>query len=88
MLFILSAVSSRVGVHAFLEWTWSYEGEGFSANGTLYTTKTTDIEGYYTIKAITGRRNGVEIVELTDIGVPVPGVSVYGSFPVIFVRSC
>ena len=72
-LLLLSAATSSVGVHALLEWTWSYEGDNFTAAGTLHTTKTTDIEGYYTIKAITGQRNGVEIVELTDIGVPVPG---------------
>ena len=70
---MLHTAARGLGVQAELEWSWSYQAEGISAGGTLYTERTTDIEGYYTITSITGERNGIPIAELTEIGVPVPG---------------
>ena len=56
-----------------MEWGWEYHGDGIVANGTLHTKTTEDDEGYYTITSISGERNGVKIVQLTEIGVPIPG---------------
>ena len=50
-----------------------YEGDGFAARGTLVTEEMADDEGFYNITSITGERNGIKIVELTEVGVPIPG---------------
>jgi hypothetical protein len=54
-------------------WTWSYTGAGFAASGTITTSDTPNVDGFYSITGISGSRNGKAIVSLLPAGTAVPG---------------
>jgi len=58
-------------------WSWDYIAAGISAGGTFTTTDTPGADGFYTITAITGLRNGVAITGLQPAGSAIPGNDPY-----------
>jgi len=58
-------------------WSWHYGATGVSAAGTFTTTDNPDQDGYFTITAITGSRNGVAITGLQPAGSAIPGNDPY-----------
>jgi len=58
-------------------WSWDYNAAGIAAGGTFTTTDTPGSDGFYTITAITGFRNGVAIVGLEPAGSAIPGNDPY-----------
>lgn len=58
-------------------WSWDYGAVGIAAGGTFTTTDTPDSDGFYTITAITGSRNGVAITGLEPAGSAIPGNDPY-----------
>lgn len=58
-------------------WHWDYSATGISAAGTFTTTDAPDADGFYTITAITGSRNGVAITGLEAAGSAIPGNDPY-----------
>lgn len=58
-------------------WSWDYNAAGIAAGGTFTTTDTPGSDGFYTITAITGFRNGVAITGLEPAGSAIPGNDPY-----------
>jgi len=58
-------------------WHWDYNAAGIAAAGTFTTTDTPGPDGFYTITAITGMRNGVAITGLEPAGSAIPGNDPY-----------
>jgi hypothetical protein len=58
-------------------WYWDYSAAGIAAAGTFTTTETPDADGFYTITAISGLRNGVAITGLEPAGSAIPGNDPY-----------
>lgn len=58
-------------------WSWDYNAAGIAAAGTFTTTDTPDSDGFYTITAIGGLRNGVVITGLEAAGSAIPGNDPY-----------
>jgi hypothetical protein len=58
-------------------WSWDYNAAGIAAAGTFTTTDTPGSDGFYTITAITGLRNGVAITGLEPAGSAIPGNGPY-----------
>jgi len=58
-------------------WHWDYNAAGIAASGTFTTTDTPDPDGFYTITAITGLRNGVAITGLEPADSAIPGNDPY-----------
>src|SRR6202046_2438581 len=56
-----------------LEWSWSYEGEGVTASGSLTTKDAPHADGFYEITGIKGEMNGVAITGLQPAGTSIPG---------------
>jgi len=57
--------------------SWDYNAAGIAAAGTFTTTDTPDPDGFYTITAIGGLRNGVAITGLEAAGSAIPGNDPY-----------
>ncbi len=58
-------------------WDWNYSAAGIAAAGTFTTSDAPDTDGFYTITAITGSRNGVAITGLEPAGSAIPGNDPY-----------
>jgi hypothetical protein len=56
-----------------LTWKWDYSGTGINAKGTFITDDTPNIDGFYQITGIKGKRNGEKIIGLQPTGTPIPG---------------
>ena len=61
---------------ARLKWTWEYgatDGHSPTAQGRLWTNAKPNDDGFYRVKAIKGRRDGVKIDSLLPAGTNIPG---------------
>lgn len=58
-------------------WNWHYSATGIAAGGILTTGDAPDADGFYTITAIAGSRNGVAITGLEPAGSAIPGNDPY-----------
>lgn len=64
---------------AALTWNWSYEravdssGPAVQALGQITTTDSPDLNGFYSITAVTGQRNTVKITSFISTGLSIPG---------------
>ena len=70
--FVISATVSQQA-NANLLWDWRYSATDIAAAGTFTTTDTADSNGFYSILAISGERNGVAITGLQPAGTAIPG---------------
>lgn len=73
---VFAGMALSVPAHA-LTWAWSYAGNGISAHGSFTTTDTQNAKGYYTITAISGTRNDIQITGLQPAGTGIPGNTAY-----------
>jgi hypothetical protein len=72
----LAVLASAPPVQA-ATWSWDYSAAGIAASGTFMTTDVPDSDGFYTITAIAGTRNGVAITGLEPAGSAIPGNDPY-----------
>ena len=75
---VIALTAACVAPQAHAEtWRWQYGATGIDASGTFSTSDTPDGDGYYTITAITGSRNGITITGLQPAGTAIPGNDPY-----------